>query len=150
MRRRIAVDDVIALLDEIAILQMDVLALRDEIFHRLDGLVRRFDRDAALVLVIAAEPDGAGLFRDDRRILRLACFEQFRNTRQTAGDVAGLGAFGRDTRNRVAGLHLRTDVDGENCVNCQHVAGIAAARDLERFAVLAVDDDRRTKVRTAA
>ena len=35
VRRRIAIDDVIALLDDIAILQVDVLAFRDQIFARL-------------------------------------------------------------------------------------------------------------------
>ena len=35
VRRRIAVDDVIALFDDVAVLKMDVLALRDQIFDRL-------------------------------------------------------------------------------------------------------------------
>ena len=83
---------------------MDVLALRDQILDRLHVLVVRLDRDAALVLVVLAERDGAVDFGDDRRFLRRARFEQFRHPRQTAGDVAGLGAFGRDTRDDVAGL----------------------------------------------
>ena len=35
VRRRVAFDDVVALLDEVAILQMDVLALRDQVLDRL-------------------------------------------------------------------------------------------------------------------
>ena len=41
VRRRVAVDDVIALLDDVAILQVDVLALRDQILDRLGALFVR-------------------------------------------------------------------------------------------------------------
>jgi len=116
---------------------MDVLALWNEIFLRLVILGRRLDRDAALVLVVAAEADGAGDFRDDRRILRLACLEQFGNPRQTAGDIAGLGALRGDTRQDVSGLDLRADVDRKDRIDRKHVAGFAATRELEDLAVLA-------------
>ena len=59
MRRRVAVEDVVALLDGVAFLQMDVLALRDQVLDRLDALLVRLDRDAALVLVVLAEADRA-------------------------------------------------------------------------------------------
>ena len=113
------------------------------------GLVHRLDRDAALVLVVAAEADGAGDFRDDGRVLWLAGLEQFGHPRQTAGDVAGLGAFGRNTRQNVAWFHLCADVDRENRVDRQHVAGITATGELEDLAILALDDDRRTQIRPA-
>ena len=44
VRRRVAVDDVVALLDDVAILQMDVLALRDQVLDRLRALLVRLDR----------------------------------------------------------------------------------------------------------
>src|SRR6185437_9838430 len=94
VRCRVAFDDEIALFDDIAVLQMDVLALRDQVLAGLLGLVHRLDRDAALVLVVAAEADRARNLRDDRRVLWLASLEQFRHPRQTAGDIARLGAFG--------------------------------------------------------
>src|SRR6266436_7127121 len=109
---------------------MDVLALRDQVLASLLVLVHRLDRDAALVLVVAAEADGARDFRDNRSILRLASLEHFRNPRQTAGDVASLGALGGDTREDVAGLDLGADVDRQNRVNRKHVAGLAATREL--------------------
>src|SRR6202011_5769222 len=150
VRRRIAFDDEVALFDDIAVLQMDVLALRDQVLASLLGLVHGFDRDAALVLVVAAKADGARDFREDRRILWLASLEQFRNPRQTAGDVAGLGAFRGNTRQDVAGLDLRADVDREDRVNRKHVAGFATARELEDLAILALDDDGRTQIRPAS
>ncbi len=101
MRRRVAFDDEVALFDDVAILQVDVLALGDEILPGLLILAGRLDRDAPLVLVIAAEANRAGDFRDDRGFLGPARFEQLGNPRQTAGDVARLGAFGRDTCNDV-------------------------------------------------
>src|SRR6185369_13153524 len=150
VRRRIAFDDEIALFDDVAVLQMDVLALRDQVLARLLGLVHRLDRDAALVLVVAAETDRARDFRDDRRVLWLAGLEQFGHPRQTAGDVTGLGALRRDTRQDVAGLDLRAGVHRQNGVDRQHVAGIAAAGELEHLAVLALDHDRRTQIRPAS
>jgi len=47
---------------------------------------------------------------DDRRVLRLARLEQLRHPRQAAGDVARLGALGRDTGDHVTGLHLGAGV----------------------------------------
>src|SRR5262245_22449961 len=150
VRRRIALDDEVALFDDVAVLQVDVLALRDQVLARLLGLVDRLDRDAALVLVVAAEADGATDLGDDRRVLRLAGLEQLRHPRQTAGDVAGLGAFGRDTGEDVARLDLGVDVDRQDRVDREHVAGVAAARQLQHLAVLALDHDRRTQVRATA
>src|SRR6201988_2896679 len=116
VRRRIALADEIALFDDVAVLQVDMLALRDQVLARLLGLVDRLDRDAALVLVVPAEADGAGDFRDDRSVLRLAGLEQFGDPRQTAGDVTRLGALGRDTRQDVARLDLRAGVDRQDGV----------------------------------
>ena len=50
VRRRIAVDDVIALLDDVAVLKVDVLTLRDQIFDRLLAFLVRNDRNPRLVL----------------------------------------------------------------------------------------------------
>src|SRR5205085_6559733 len=149
VRRRIAFDDEVALFDDVAVLQVDVLALRNQVLARLLGLVHGLDRDAALVLVVAAEADRARDFRDDRRVLWLAGLEQFSHARQTARDVAGLGALGGDTRQDVAGLDLRAGVDRQNAVDRQHVAGIAATCELQDLAVLALDHDGRTQISPA-
>ena len=83
---------------------------------------------AALVLVVAAEVDRAGDLGDDRVILRTARLEQLGHPRQTAGDVAGLGALQRDTREHVAGLHLGARLDRQDGVDREQVAGVGAAR----------------------
>ena len=59
VRCRIALDDVVALLDDVAVLQVDVLALGNEILPRLLALHAGLDGEAAFVLVIAAEPHRA-------------------------------------------------------------------------------------------
>ena len=146
MRRRIAVDDVIALLDDVAILQMDVLALRDQILLRLVVLARRLDGDAALVLVVLAEAHGAADLGDDRRLLRPPRLEQLRHPRQTAGDVARLGAFGRNARDDVARLHMRARIDRDDRVDRELVARLAAAAELQELAVLALDHHGRAQV----
>ena len=127
VRRRVALDDVVALLDGVAFLEMERLALRDQVLDRLGALLARLDDDAALVLVVAAEADRAVDLGDDRVILRTARLEQLRHPRQTAGDVARLGALHRDTREHVAGLHLGARLDREDRLDRQEVAGVAAA-----------------------
>ena len=62
VRRRVAVDDEVADLDHVAVLQVDVLALRDQVLDRLGAVVRVSVR-AALVLVVAPELDRAATSR---------------------------------------------------------------------------------------
>ena len=82
--------------------------------------------------------------------LRPPGLEQLGNARQTAGDVARLGAFGRNTRDDVGRLHLSTGIDRDDGVDREHVAGVAATAQLEDFAVLALDHKSRTQVLLAA
>ena len=125
---------------------MERLALRDQVFDRLKRRVMRLDDDAALVLVVAAEADRAIDLGDDGVILRTTCLEQFGNTRQTAGDVLGLGAFHRDTRQHVAGANLCTRLDRENGLDREQEAGVAALRQLADLALGVLDGDRRLEV----
>jgi hypothetical protein len=55
--------------------------------------IDRRDDQATLAFGFLAEADGAGDLGQNCRLLRLTCLEQVGNPRQTAGDVAGLGAF---------------------------------------------------------
>jgi hypothetical protein len=103
VRCRVTIEDVLALLDVIAFLNRQVLALRDQVFGWLHRVVFRHDADAALVLVVAAKLHTPGNLGDDGVILRTAGLEQLGHTRQTTGDVAGLGAFQRDTGQHVTG-----------------------------------------------
>src|SRR5205085_7423793 len=93
--RRIAFDDELTLFDDVAILQMDVLALGDEIFDRLDPFLVGLDGEPPLVLVVAAEAHRSGNLGDDRRLLGPARLEQLGPPRPAAGAAARLGAFGR-------------------------------------------------------
>src|SRR5262249_57106055 len=53
---------------------------------------------------------------------------------------------GRRGGDAVAGLHRGDRIAGDDGVDRQHVAGVAAARELEDLAVLALDHQRRTQV----
>ena len=105
-------------------------------------LVIRLDRDALLVLVVLAELDGARDLREDRVILRTPGLEQFRNARQTAGNVARLRRRRRNTGQNVARLHFRAAIDRQHGLDRQQVTRIAAARDLDRLALAVLDHDR--------
>ncbi len=80
VRRRIAVDDEVADLDRVPVLQVDVLALGDEVLDRVRTVVRG-QCQAALVLVVAPEQDRARFLRDDRGVLGAARLEQLRHAR---------------------------------------------------------------------
>ncbi len=148
MRCRIAVEDVLAPLDGVAFLQMERLALRDEVLDRLGRLVMRLDDDAALVLVVASEPDRAIDLGDDGVILGTTRLEQFRHARQTAGDVLGLGAFERNTRQHVARSDLLARLDRDNRIDRQQVAGVAATLELGHLALAGNGQGRPQAVTT--
>jgi hypothetical protein len=101
VRVRGAVHQRLAGLDAVALVHADVLALGNQIFPRLADLRR--DHDLALALGVLAEGYHAVDLADDGELLRLARLEELRDTRQTAGDVLGLGCLARDLRERVAG-----------------------------------------------
>ena len=122
-----------------------MLALGDQVLDRIQLLVLRLHDDAALVLVVLAELDEAVDFREHGGLLRLARLEQLRHARQTAGDVAGLGAFGRNTREHVAGFHLGAIFDRQNGVDRKRITRLAAWQR-DRLALLVDDDDGRPQV----
>src|SRR3546814_434010 len=114
VRRRVAIEQMLALAHEVAFLHGDMLALRDQVFDRIDTLFRRLQHQATLGLVVLAELDTTVDLGNDRMVLRTPGLEQFGDTRQTAGDVTRLGAFHRDTRQNVAGMYLCTIFNREN------------------------------------
>ncbi len=138
----VPVEDVLTLLDGVAFLQMERLSLRDEVFDRFCRLILGLDDDAPLVLVVASKFDRAVDLGNDRMVLRTAGFEQLGYTRQTAGDVLGLGALERDTREDVARRHLLAGLDIEDRIHRQEVPGVAPAFHL-RHCALAGHSDRR-------
>ncbi len=110
MRHRVAVEQCVAALHIVAFVDDQVLALGDQIFLRLATVFRRHE-DAALGAVILTEFDTTVDVGNDREVLGTTRLEQLGNTRQTAGDVARLGGFPRDTRQHVAGPNLCTVLD---------------------------------------
>ena len=82
----------------------NVLALRHQMFHFQARI--RLDDQRALATLAVAEVHHAVDFRHDRGVLRAARFEQFRDARQTAGDVLRSGHFARRFREQLAGDDL--------------------------------------------
>ena len=131
VRRGVAVEQELALLDAVALLHGKMPALGDQILDRLLAIVRR-DGDAPLVLVVAAKLHRARDLGDDGVILGPPRLEQLGNPRQTAGDVAGLGALHRNAGEHVAGHDLMARLDRQDGIDRQQIAGLAAARQLAR------------------
>ncbi len=113
-------DQRVALLDEVAFLDVDHLGLGDQVLDRATFF--RNDRDLALGLVLADELDPSRDLGDDRVVLRNARLEQLGHPRQTAGDVAGLGGFTRGTGEDVAGLDVLAVLDRQRGARGEHVA----------------------------
>ena len=85
----------------IALVHADVFALGNQVLARLADLGG--DDHLALALGVLAEGDDTVDFADDGELLRLARLEELGNTRQTTGDVLGLGGLARDLGDDVAG-----------------------------------------------
>ena len=83
----------------------------------LGALLRRLDGDPPLVLEVLAEVHMAGDLGDDRVVLGTPRLEELGHPRQTAGDVLGLGALARDTRDDVAGAQRLAVLDREDGVD---------------------------------
>src|SRR5580700_5539771 len=149
MRRRISIDDIIALFDDVAVLKMDMFAFWDQIFNWLGALFIRNDRNARLVLVVAPELHSAGGLGDNCVILRPARLEELGDSRQTAGDVARLCRVHRDTCNDVAGLDQRAWVNPNDRIHRQRITRIAAAMQLADLAVRRFDHDGGLQCRGA-
>ena len=79
------------------------------------------DDQARLPLVSLPKLTVPELLGEDRRILRLARLEQVGDARQTAGDVAGLRGFLRDTRDDVADRHLGAVLQADDRARRQRV-----------------------------
>src|SRR5690606_2099781 len=137
----------------VPVVDRDVLALGDQELDRFALIAVRVglrgDLDAALVLVVPAELDPAVHLGDDRAVLRPAGLEQLGHPRQTAGDVAGLGAFGRHPREDLARLDLVAVRHRQNRADRQQVAGLAAVGQAHVGAVRPDHAHGRTQVRTA-
>ena len=123
VRRGMAVEQELALLDTIALLHRKMPALGDQILDRLAAVLVRHDGDAPLVLVVAAKLHRAGDLGDDGVVLGTPRLEQLGHPRQTAGDVARLGALDRDTSQHVAGHHLMAGLDRQDRVDRQAGSG---------------------------
>ncbi len=73
-----------------------------------DLAVRIGDLQAHLALGFLAERHGTGDLGQHALVLGRTGFEQLGHARQTAGNVAGLLAFDRDTGQHLAGAHVLT------------------------------------------
>ena len=131
VRIGISVDDIVTALDEIAFLHRQMPALGHHIFNDVGPIFGAQD-DAALGLVILPEFDPSVDLCDHRIVLGLARLEQFGHPRQTAGDVASLGGFARDTGQHVTGVDLVPFRHRQNRVDRQQVARCLTRRIVEQ------------------
>src|SRR6516165_2237246 len=143
MRGGIAIDNIVALLHDVAVLKMDVLALGDQIFNRLRTFFVRHDRNPGLVFVVTTKLHRARSFRNDRVILRTARLEQFRDPRQTAGNVARFSGFHRDTRDNITRLDRTARIDADDRIDGKRIARVAATLQFTYLAIGGLDHDRR-------
>ena len=118
MRSRRTFNQHIAFLHDVAVLNRQMTSFRDQILNRLT--FGRNDGNPLFGLVVFAELDHTVNIGDNCRIFRAAGFKQLGNARQTAGNIFGLGAFSRNTRDNVADFNLVTVVNRQNGV-CRHI-----------------------------
>ena len=137
MRAGLAVGDDFAGLDVLAFEHRDLRPLRDQLLDLV--AVAGDDLQALLALGGLAEADGAAGFGQNRRVLRLARLEQVGDARQTAGDVARLALFLRDTGDDVTHLHFGAILDVDDGLGRQRVGGRDVGAGEGQFLALGVD-----------
>src|SRR5262249_26299058 len=105
----------IALADSVARVDAQVLAVRHQVFaffaDRFAGVVGRLNPDGALAAFLITQPDDASDLGHDGRIARPARLEDFRDPRQTAGDVLRAADFPRCLGQERAGRDLLAIAD---------------------------------------
>ena len=141
MRCRVAINDIIALLNKVAFADRNMFALGDHIFNRLNALVRRLDTNAPLVFVILTKAHIAINFRNDSVIFWTPCLEQFCHPWQTTGDVFGLGTLTRDPRDHITRLDALAVVAGQNRINRHRIGQRIARIVAQRVTRLVKQDD---------
>ena len=146
MRRRIAVHDVVAFLDIVAFRNGNVLAFGHHVFDADIRIIRGLDRDATLVLVVLAVAHIAVDFRDDGVIFRATCLEKLSHTRQTTGDILGLGTFTRDTCDNVTRTDFCAVLNGHDRINRHRIGNRIARIVADRLAIFAHQNDLRLQL----
>ena len=149
MRRRVTVEQILALLDGVAFLHRKMPSLGNQEFHGILGFVIRGDDDAPLILVVAAKLHRSRNFSDDGVVLRTPRLEQFGNAGQTTRDIAGLGALHGNTRQNVAALHFAARLDREHSIDRKQITRFRASAELADLALLVLDYHRRPKIGAA-
>ena len=88
----------------VAVTHKHVLGCRHKVFKYASKLI--FNRNHAFCFRNSLEFDGAGNLRKNGRHFRLPRFKQFRNARNTAGNIVRLCRFFRHFCKRIARLYL--------------------------------------------
>ncbi|MDT4833663.1 hypothetical protein FQZ97_672800 [compost metagenome] len=138
-----AVHDHFALVHDLAVVHQHLLFLRNQ--ELVAHTFQVGDDQALLALGVLAERDRAGDVGQHAGVLRRTGFEQLGHTRQTAGNVAGLLRFLRNTRQDFTHSDLLAVAHGDQRANRERdVHRMVGAGDLDVFAVLVDQLDLRT------
>ena len=144
VRIRRAIDNHFAFVHHLAIVHENVLILRDQILMR-----RAFeicDDQTLLALGVLAEGNRAGKLGEHTCIFRRPRFEKLGHTGQTAGNVAGLGRFLRQTCQHVTDRNLLTVGHGDNGTDLEgNRHRMIAAMHADFFAIGVIQLDLRTQ-----
>ncbi len=103
------------------------------------------DNQAALALGFLTETDCTGNLGKNGWLFWLTGFEEIGNTRQTTGDVTGLGAFLRNTGNNITDIHLVSVFNTDYSFGRQEVVSRnISAREGQFLAFAIKQGNRRT------
>src|SRR5690606_9665790 len=121
VRIRLAIGDDFAAHPRLALEDVQVTPLRDQLLVAFPRLVR--NDETTLALGFLAEADGTGVLGHDRRVFWFPRLEQVGHPGQTAGDIARLGRLLRNTRDDVAHLYLGAVAHADDCARRQGIHG---------------------------
>ena len=147
MRCRSSFNQHIAFLNDISVLNNQVTSLRNQIFKRLAFL--RNNSNTLFGFIVLTKFNHTVDVGNNSGIFRTAGFKQFSHTRQTTGNIFGLRAFPRNTRDNVTDFDIFTIINSQNSIDRQVVANFFAIIISNGLAIAVFQHDARFQTGTA-
>lgn len=147
MRWRVEVEDIIKILDEVKVMKMERIEIRNEIIKRIDSIVVRIDNDEEIVIVVEKEKEGKIDIGDDGVVIRKERLKKLRKERKKKGDVIGIGDLNRKKGDKVERIKMRERIKRKDRLKGEKEEGIEKIRKFKDIEGIVIDENGRIEIR---
>lgn len=147
MRWRVEVEDIIKILDEVKVMKMERIEIRNEIIKWIDSIVVRIDNDEEIVIVVEKEKEGKIDIGDDGVVIRKERLKKLRKERKKKGDVIGIGDLNRKKGDKVERIKMRERIKRKDRLKGEKEEGIEKIRKFKDIEGIVIDENGRIEIR---